>query len=81
MCARLPALLSRGPRDAPSGGLVMNKGCYGSPLACTEGSPLLPGLSQERSHNGNLKAEAIPLSAKKKKGVDLRFLGETLRDS
>lgn len=59
--ARLPALLSWGPRGAPNGGFVVNKECYGPPLAGGEGSwrSLLPALSQWRSHNGKLKAEAI----------------------
>lgn len=45
---------------------MVNKDCYGPPLACTEGSwrSLLPGLSQWRSHNGKLKAEAIVSSRK-----------------
>lgn len=69
---------------------MVNKDCYGPPLARTEGSwrSLLLGLSQGRSHNGKLKAEAIPLSAAKKGlisngGLHFSLLadsGEALRD-
>lgn len=80
--AWLPALLSWGPWDAPSGGFMVNKDCYGPPLACTEGSSLLPALIQWRGHNGKLKLK--PFHCQLQRGLRLCFLmdsGEALRDS